>query len=238
MHSNHLVTGEPIYNFLLTGYDDQTSIVGTATQKAGVNQYFDTFCPKVISTVHPIHQDSSLPELQRRLIIIEFKKYEPLFISLTESFSCDGLNQHFFDFWKEKTTWIEYLHLKEEIDSWLKDNIGKYSENLLLRKGLSLDMLTTSKITGLFDSISDTVDFYSAYYDDIFSSQGLIEDCLQLYLESLKDDSEVKVDRLKKYVNECKQKGYIDSEISFKRIKEIVCTAFDYKLFHDRLIKR
>ena len=237
LHSNHLVVGEPLYNFLLTGYDRKTSKVSIATQKVGESMDFDTFCPKVISTVHDIYQDTSLPELKRRLIMIEFKKYDQLFINSVKRYSFKGIHEQFINFWAQENIYREYVQQRLMIDTYAQENDG-ISEKLLERLEISLDLLTTSLLIGCFPNYSQLFDYYSEYYEHMFQSKGVLDDYLEAYINSSPNPKVILIAQLKKYIDACKSNGYIDSNISFKKIKEILCTNFNYKLTKDGLIKQ
>ncbi|MEM4177895.1 MAG: ATP-binding protein [Nitrososphaeria archaeon] len=65
---------EYIYNFILTGYDRKTATVAIANRGTSETKEFNTFSPKVISTVFSVHIEPKLSELKRRVIIIKTVK--------------------------------------------------------------------------------------------------------------------------------------------------------------------
>jgi len=97
LHANHLTVGDYFYNFLLTGYDIKTSKCSISLGQ-GKNIVFDTFSPKIITTIHPINQLGYL-ELNRRLLVVHFPKQLNLFISSFKQFNLINFSDKFYEFW-------------------------------------------------------------------------------------------------------------------------------------------
>ena len=66
------------YSILKSGYDRNTDTMEIASNNAGQNLTFRTFCTKIIGSVSNLHCNPKFKELQRRLIIIRHKKFENL----------------------------------------------------------------------------------------------------------------------------------------------------------------
>lgn len=226
---NHLSIGDNLYNFFLTGYDRKTSLTSIASEKRGENIIFDTYCPKIISTVYPLHQDSTLSELKRRLIAIEFKQYDNLFLTLTNKFDLSNLSQVFYSFWNN-LTYTKFVQLKNKIILEItSNNLVFLNELLKFKIELFLDLITTSILLGIFKNLQDCFDYYSDYVTWLFADKDLIEQYLEVYLNTLPNKDLVYLKPLKDYIDSLKINGAIDN-ISFKEIKQILVTQFNYKL--------
>lgn len=66
------------YSILKSGYDRNTDTMEIASNSAGQNLTFRTFCTKIIGSVSNLHCNPKFRELQRRLIIIRHKRFESL----------------------------------------------------------------------------------------------------------------------------------------------------------------
>lgn len=229
MHVSHLSVGEPLYNFLLTGYDRKTSKVALASPVSGTNNEFDTFCPKVISTVHSIFEDLSFIELRRRTIKIEFKKHEPLFITSVKKYDFTGLSYRIQSFWRDNDTYKRYVSLRQTTKEYAVANSSTISSKLIEKLDLMLDLLNTSRIFNVFDSLEDLFEYYSLYFEDIFKSKEVLIEHLEVYLDTCANKDLILIAPFKQFINACKSNGYIDSVISFRKIKEVFCYAFEYK---------
>jgi hypothetical protein len=69
-------TRPDIYRLFKFGYDRSTDTISISSDKAGKNLKFRCFCPKIFSSVSPLHTDSNFPELKRRLLTIKTKRLE------------------------------------------------------------------------------------------------------------------------------------------------------------------
>ena len=228
LQSQHLTIGEPLYNFLLTGYDEKTSKVSIASNN-GENIDFDTFAPKVISTVYNLYQDSSFSELQRRLLLIEFHKHEPLFIASRSDYDLSQLPKYFLKFWCTEESYKTFFESRSSINHFFNENLGAFSDELITKKEIMMDLITTSFVIGLFETIADCVMYWSEYLEEIGSKKSIIDIHLKDYIDCLDNDNLINLSHLKQYISALKSGGYIDSHFSFKKVKEIICIKFNYK---------
>ena len=72
-------TSQPnLYNMLKFGTDRSTSKIILSSSDVGTNLEFDCFCPKIFSSITPLHLDDRFRELKRRLIVIPCSRVEEL----------------------------------------------------------------------------------------------------------------------------------------------------------------
>ena len=65
-----------IYNMFKFGYDKSCDTIQMSSDIKGQNETFRCFCPKVFSSIDPIHALDDFKELRRRLIVIPTNKIE------------------------------------------------------------------------------------------------------------------------------------------------------------------
>lgn len=75
IHTETLERDLKIYQMLLFGYDRATDKISIASLN-GSNMDFFVYCPKIISSINPIHLTPQFGELVRRIILIPHKKWE------------------------------------------------------------------------------------------------------------------------------------------------------------------
>lgn len=67
-----------LYRLFKFGYDKSTDKIILSSGETGKNLEFRCFCPKIFSSVSPLHLDDRFKELQRRMIVIPCKRIEEL----------------------------------------------------------------------------------------------------------------------------------------------------------------
>ena len=67
-----------LYNMFKFGYDKSTDKIIVSSKETGVNIEFRCFCPKIFSSITPLHLDDRFKELKRRLITIPCSRVEEL----------------------------------------------------------------------------------------------------------------------------------------------------------------
>ena len=72
------INSPDLYRLFKFGYDRSTDKITLSSKETGVNLEFRCFCPKVFSTISPLHLDDRFRELKRRLIVIPCKRVEEL----------------------------------------------------------------------------------------------------------------------------------------------------------------
>ncbi len=126
-----------IYNMFKFGYDKSCDTIQISSEKIGKNETFRCFCPKVFSSIHPIHTHQKFKELRRRLLVIPTKKIESLDKELLniDSINWLGLTREFSNFWNYDRAEI-FLTVKASLVKTLK---GLTSTE----KAISLDLIAT-----------------------------------------------------------------------------------------------
>jgi energy-coupling factor transporter ATP-binding protein EcfA2 len=65
-----------LYRLFKFGYDRSTDKITLSSKEVGENLEFRCFCPKVFSSISPLHLNDRFKELKRRLIVIPCKRIE------------------------------------------------------------------------------------------------------------------------------------------------------------------
>lgn len=177
---------ENIYTLLLCGYSRKSSIVKIA-KSGGLTIDFDTYCPKVCSTVHNLLGDPSHRELKRRCLVIRTKHWKEISTKdeISSEFdvsnyqSLDGLDLYHLQstysaFWRENANIAEYLLQKKKLNKSLKG---------FQLKGLILDLLTTMIVTEVLeeDEAIDTVKRFLDWQASTESDSALL-DCIKNFI--------------------------------------------------------
>ncbi|MEM1971144.1 MAG: AAA family ATPase [Candidatus Anstonellales archaeon] len=221
--SARFIERQSIYNFLLTGYDKKASTIVISNTTRGEIMEFDTFCPKVLSSVYGLHIEPRHVELHRRLIIIDFEK---LSVPQLKQIDLEGVHEICNSFWKSINQ-NAYLVLKNKISSYLEDFKEEFTNDT---KELFLDLMTTSFASGLFKTIDDTVSYYLDYiYNYLKQQKNILHYLAEKFIKSLVNPSLISIPRLKVFYEEHKNMGYFD-EISFKEVKQFFIDYLDYTL--------
>ena len=63
-----------LYRLFKFGYDRSTDKIILSSGETGINLEFRCFCPKIFSSISPLHLDDRFKELRRRLIVIPCKR--------------------------------------------------------------------------------------------------------------------------------------------------------------------
>lgn len=69
---------DDIFRMLKVGNDRSTDKISVSGNETGINMDFHCFCPKVFSSIHPLHLMDDFIELKRRLIVVPTTKIEHL----------------------------------------------------------------------------------------------------------------------------------------------------------------
>lgn len=72
------INSPDIYRLFKFGSNRASAIITISSKEVGENLEFNTFCPKVFSSISPLHLDDRFKELRRRLIVIPCKKLEDI----------------------------------------------------------------------------------------------------------------------------------------------------------------
>lgn len=116
INANTFTSQPDLYNMFKYGYDRTTDKITISSKEVGENLEFRCFCPKIFSSVTPLHLDERFKELQRRMIVIPCKRVEELsdsrkaWLNINDSnwqdkllnlddYSWKGFNKVYADFW-------------------------------------------------------------------------------------------------------------------------------------------
>jgi hypothetical protein len=169
-----------LYRMMLVGYDAKQSIIRIANSNGG-NYEFDVFCPKVLSSVEALHQNSSFGELHRRLLIIPHKQVTETSQTLDGSrdvgelisisdVDWNGISDKFFEFWMTKENCGDFTRWR----NWLSKNVGKKTSSIQLpatvnslRWTISLDIAATMLAANKSGTPEWAIDCITRYWQRI-----------------------------------------------------------------------
>lgn len=170
------LSNEYLYGMFLSGYDRNTDSI-EISKGQGENYLFRVFSPKVVSAIHPIWSFPKFEELDRRLLIIRCKKINEMteeeiensFFKGDESLSkklklksssLGFLAEEFNKFWQEESNLEKYVEIGQLLE---KLPINCSPENQVI----SIDLLTTGIITGVWNSVSEAIASIETYWQNI-----------------------------------------------------------------------
>jgi hypothetical protein len=180
IHAETLERDIGIYQLLLFGYSRASERIMIAG-KEGVNRYYQVFCPKVISSIEPLHTFPQFEELWRRFLIIEHKPWEKFTTADKDGLSDDfDINQDRLDL--DSIDWTEFSSVFHQI--WNDHgNCYQYAKyrNALTHKGkkaikipkiitgarwtISIDLICTGLVVGTWSKPQEAVDHMASYWE-------------------------------------------------------------------------
>lgn len=173
--SSLFTTNPNIYRMFKNGYDrDTDTIIMSSTEVKGENLKFRCFCPKIFSSVSPIHLDSAFKELQRRLLVIPFKRIEsidndrlaelgvtkdnyPTLLINLDSYDWKGFESLFANFWTPQLA-EAYLITRNSL---ARSCRGLSSTH----RAISLDLLSAGIVSGVWSSKEIAINSLVNYFD-------------------------------------------------------------------------
>ncbi len=168
-----------LYQLLLFGYNRNTDKVMIANTD-GTNKVFHVFCPKIISSVEPLHLDPEFSELQRRLLLLHHKKIDGI-----ENIAIDSINDYdfsgfpglFFDFWHNRNNCLSYVAFRNSASrrKW------KISES---QKTISTDLAAVHALIYGFTDASKSIELIENYWSKLMQqeTQSVIEILMEEWL--------------------------------------------------------
>ncbi|WP_013321427.1 hypothetical protein [Gloeothece verrucosa] len=216
-----------LYRLLKYGYCRETSKISIAGRNGDVIK-FESFCPKIISSIHSLFDESQYPELSRRLLVIEMKKL-PNSIGFISPFSINwsGIDKLWSSYWNEDRV-KSFLEIKTAISDL---NLSVSPDKLIVL----IDLLAVLVLGG-FCSLSEV----PIYLESILNRQKSIKEVssqqatkeLIAYLDEEKDKQDrfaqregkiIKVYRvnpkhLKLYFEWLKEQGRISEKVSLSSV--------------------
>jgi hypothetical protein len=181
IHTETLEKDIKIYQLLLFGYDrgtDKISIAGAD----GSNRDYHVYCPKIISSINPIHLVPQFGELVRRLFLIPHKKWEK-FTSLEKKeyknvdINVDRLDPDVVDWTDIEQMFLMFWNTPENCQNyvaWRKQLTKKGKRAFVIPPTMSsanwtisIDLIATGLVVGCWGNIQEAVDAVGNYWDYI-----------------------------------------------------------------------
>lgn len=184
-----------IYRLLKSGYDKGSDTISIA-DKGGKNIKFRTFTSKILSTIHPVYSLPDFSELTRRCIVLRCKKIPygtGLDLTDLHSINWDGIDELYDKFWNYDRC---YSYAKNRV------LVSKrpHSEISTEQWAITVDLICTGFVAGIFETISDGVEFFKDYWNWFGQMIKTEQDVLQeLLAEFVTQEAE--------RFNELKEKG-------------------------------
>jgi hypothetical protein len=174
-----------LYQLLLVGYDSSTSTMAIANQD-GTNKFFDVFCPKIISSVQPLHFKSDFKELRRRMLVIPHKKlsrFTPYELSIQklnfderldiDSVSWNGIEKEFHNFWNSLDNCRTYVSFRKLLS--VKNTLKLPAIINADRWAISKDILCTGLTLKVWKDLNEAIDYIASYWhycEDVIYKEG------------------------------------------------------------------
>jgi len=163
-----------LYRLFKFGYDRNTDKIILSSNETGTNLEFRCFCPKIFSSITPLHLDSRFKELKRRMIVIPCKRIEELSgerlveLGVTKNnwqlklldvgaYDWKGFSQVFDDFWNLDMGAM-FLETRKLLSTM---SLGFTSQ----QAGITADLLTTGLTVGIWDEVDEAVERMQTYWD-------------------------------------------------------------------------
>ena len=162
-----------IYRLFKFGSNKATDKITISGKETGTNLEFHTFCPKIFSSISPLHLNDSLKELRRRLIVIPFKRIEELsdnrkaelgvtadnwqskLIDL-DVYDWSEFSQHFENYWDMDRA-LEFVNTRRELSQGIR---GLTTQ----QRSISLDLMTTGIVSGVWESKEQALERIKYYW--------------------------------------------------------------------------
>jgi hypothetical protein len=230
IHSMTLERDLKIYQMLLCGYNRQTDRIQIAG-KDGVNIPYYVFCPKIISSVEPLHINPNLQELQRRLLIIPHKKidkfdgeelaeygdldFETHKLEI-DSIFWKGIEENYLTFWNNPENCKLYAKYRGLLSKKSSKRIKLPESFTQARWTISIDLITTGIVIGAWNDINQAITCLGEYWSYI---DAKILNQVSATLEHLKEFIEEEVGMLLALNEKLKQNRQQPQEIILNATK-------------------
>ena len=214
---------------ILCGYDRDTANVSISIE-VGKNKQFNTFCPKVVSSVHNLLDEKRFQELRRRCIRIATKKADALTESdmpnriglpprsVEASNNFLWLKSYFTSFWLNYDNIRRYGKLvKQVLDTPLKVPAN--------RRVIYLDLIAVGVVTGVWESIEDAAKMIIWYENNLlklFQVKTSLAIVLEGFLEKVVEmgHNSIEPQLLRGYLATAIAEGQIDGQPHFKTVED------------------
>ena len=202
INANTFTKRPEIYNMFKFGYDKSCDTIQMSSEIKGKNETFRCFCPKVFSSIDPIHTLENFKELRRRLIVVPTRKIEDLTeerkaelgisddnyqdkLMELDNIEWQGFSQKFKEFWDLNKAEI-YLTIKNSLSKGLK---GLNSTE----KAISLDLITTGITTGIWQdeivAVKELKDCFNWLKSDIADNQSPLTAMIELTIKQIETNA-------------------------------------------------
>ena len=222
------LSNENLLTLFLSGYDRNTANISISIE-VGKNKQFNTFCPKVVSSIHNLLDEKRFRELKRRCIRISTKRADmltdadqpnrrglpPKSMELTNFL---WLKNHFTKFWM---TYENIRSFGQTVKQVIKQPLA-ISAN---RRVIYVDLIAAGVVTGAWESVTaaaETVIEYENSLAKLFQTKSSLCIVLEGFLEkvaSLGHES-IEPQLLRGCLSTAIIEGQLDSQPSFKTIEE------------------
>lgn len=195
---------EKLYAMIRSGYNRASDLVTIAGGELGENIEFYTFCPKILSSIEPFYARHKFSELARRVIVIQFKKFEHFTPDekqeaeldstfdikdrfVPETANWEGFENKILKFWYDTNNLKHYSELKKACTK-----RGKKSFNIPPTiEGenwtVSIDLICSGVVAGVWMSLQDAIDHMGNYWEwfrrNCDSSLGATQKVLAAFIE-------------------------------------------------------
>ncbi len=167
------INSPDLYRLFKFGYDRSTDKITLSSKDTGINLEFRCFCPKIFSTISPIHLDDRFRELRRRLIVIPCKVVEDLpperqaelgiadgnwqsrLLNL-DSYYWGGFSEVFQRYWNLEMA-QKFIEARRALNA---SRINLSSKQL----AVSLDLLATGIATGIWANQGQAIERVKSYW--------------------------------------------------------------------------
>ena len=163
-----------LYRMFKFGYSRSTDKIIISSKDVGVNLEFHCFCPKIFSSISPLHLDDRFRELRRRLIVIPFKPVEELSderlasLAVTpdnysqklidlDTYDWKGFSQVFKEFWDLNMASI-FISTRSALFGSVRGLSSK-------QRAISLDLIACGIATGIWEDEQIAVAKLKTYWN-------------------------------------------------------------------------
>ena len=167
------VNSPDLYRLFKFGSNKSTDTITISGKETGTNLVFHCFCPKVFSSISPLHLDDRFKELRRRLIVIPCKRVEELTderkleLGVTSS-NWQGklLDLDAYDWTGFEQLFTEYWDM-DKAKAFIDTRKAVYSSARGLssqQRGISLDLISTGIVTGVWRDATEALERVKSYW--------------------------------------------------------------------------
>ncbi len=178
LHQSTLEMDNKLYQLLLFGYDRNTDKI-TIASGGGENKEYNVYCPKIISSINPLHTIPAFSELQRRLILIPHKRFDKFSAEEKaeykdydfstdllefESISWEGIEDNFYLFWNKPDVCKDYVAYRKLLTKKGKKPFIMPDSITPHNWAISVDLIVTGILAGGWKDIQTAIDFVGEYW--------------------------------------------------------------------------